>query len=78
MQFLKEIFEKNNLKKRACTFSQLAKRVKCSLFPFLSAKKQAEIQRNIDDLKREVDKRDLDIRILQKNLKEAENVLVSI
>ena len=58
--------------------TQLAKRVKCSLFPFLSAKKQAEIQRNIDDLKREVDKRDLDIRILQKNLKEAENVLVSI
>ena len=53
-------------------------RVKCGLFPFLSAKKQAEIQRNIDDLKREVDKRDLDIRILQKNLKEAENVLVSM
>ena len=40
------------------------------------AKKQAEIQRTIDELKREVDKRDLDIRILQKNLKEAENVLV--
>ena len=42
-----------------------------------AAKKQAEIQRTIDELKKEVDKRDQDIRILQKNLKEAENVLVS-
>ena len=47
------------------------------MFASIVAKKQAEIQRTIDDLKREVDKRDLDIRILQKNLKEAENVLVS-
>ena len=48
------------------------------IFASVIAKKQAEIQRTIDDLKREVDKRDLDIRILQKNLKEAENVLVGI
>lgn len=43
---------------------------------FFSATKQAEVQKTIDELKHEVDKRDLDIKILQKNLKEAENVLV--
>lgn len=43
---------------------------------FCSAGKQAEVQKTIDELKHEVDKRDLDIKILQKNLKEAENVLV--
>ncbi|KAL4220186.1 Mediator of RNA polymerase II transcription subunit 4 [Mactra antiquata] len=40
-----------------------------------TAGKQAEVQKTIDELKHEVDRRDLDIKILQKNLKEAENVL---
>ncbi|XP_045201222.1 mediator of RNA polymerase II transcription subunit 4-like [Mercenaria mercenaria] len=40
-----------------------------------TAGKQGEVQKTIDELKHEVDKRDLDIKILQKNLKEAENVL---
>ncbi|WAR27773.1 MED4-like protein [Mya arenaria] len=40
-----------------------------------TASKQAEVQKTIDELKHEVDKRDMDIKILQKNLKEAENVL---
>jgi len=47
------------------------------MYMFITAGKQAEVQKTIDELKHEVDKRDRDIKILQKNLKEAENVLVS-
>ncbi|OWF40443.1 mediator of RNA polymerase II transcription subunit 4-like [Mizuhopecten yessoensis] len=39
------------------------------------AAEQAEIQKTVDELKTEVDKRDTDIRNLQKNLKEAETIL---
>lgn len=35
-----------------------------------------EVQKTIDELKQEVDRRDHDIKVLQKNLKGAENVLV--
>ncbi|KAK3582104.1 hypothetical protein CHS0354_009161 [Potamilus streckersoni] len=39
------------------------------------ASEQGKVQVVIDELKAEVDKRDMDIKILQKNLKEAENIL---
>lgn len=42
---------------------------------FLAAE-QAEIQKTIDELRTEVDKRDAEIKHLQKNLKEAETILV--
>lgn len=41
------------------------------------AEEQGNIQKTIDELKSEVDKRDHDIKSLQKNLKEAETILVS-
>lgn len=40
------------------------------------AAEQAEIQKTIDELRTEVDKRDAEIKHLQKNLKEAETILV--
>lgn len=39
------------------------------------AAEQAEIQKTIDELRTEVDKRDAEIKHLQKNLKEAETIL---
>ncbi|KAK3096064.1 hypothetical protein FSP39_022687 [Pinctada imbricata] len=41
------------------------------------AAEQAEIQKTIDELKCAVDKRDADIKNLQKNLKEAETILAT-
>ena len=43
----------------------------------MAAEEQAELQKKHDALKLEVEKRDQDIKRLQKNLKEAENILVS-
>ena len=43
-----------------------------------SAAEQAEIQKTIDELRWAVDKRDTDIKSLQKNLKEAETILVCV
>ena len=45
---------------------------------FFSAQEQAELQKKYDALKAEVDKRDTDIKQLQRSLKDAETVLVSI
>ena len=44
-------------------------------FQFL-AQEQAELQKKYDALKAEVDKRDTDIKQLQRSLKEAETILV--
>ncbi len=41
-----------------------------------SASEQEELQKKMDELRAEVDRRDHDIVQLQKNLKEAETVLV--
>ena len=46
-------------------------------FIIFLAEEQMEIQKITDDLKLEVDKRDTDIKNFQKNLKEAETILVS-
>lgn len=46
-------------------------------FIFVAAE-QAEIQKTIDELRTEVDKRDAEIKHLQKNLKEAETILVQL
>ena len=48
------------------------------LWSHLSVYKQVEVQKTIDELKQEVDRRDQDIKLLQKNLKGAENVLVRL
>jgi hypothetical protein len=48
----------------------------CTCVCFLLADEQAQIQRIMDALKQEVDKRDGEIKNLQKNLKEAETILV--
>jgi len=45
---------------------------------YFTAADQAEIQKTVDELKAEVEQRDTDIRTLQKNLKEAETVLVGV
>lgn len=45
-------------------------------FFFITAKEQEELQKKYDALKEEVDKRDREIRQLQQNLKDAENILV--
>ena len=45
---------------------------------FILASEQAEIQKTTDELKVEVNKRDTDIKNLQKNLKEAETILVKM
>ena len=42
------------------------------------AQEQAELQKKYDALKAEVDKRDADIKQLQRSLKEAETILVCI
>lgn len=42
----------------------------------LTAEEQAQIQKVMDSLKLEVDKRDTEIRNLQRSLKEAETILV--
>ena len=44
----------------------------------VSAQEQGEQQRKLDALKAEVERRDNDIRTLQKSLKEAETILVSV
>jgi len=44
----------------------------------VTAMLQAETQKRFDSLRAEVDKRDADIRQLQRSLKEAEGLLVSI
>jgi hypothetical protein len=41
-----------------------------------TAAEQAEIQKTIEELKTVVDRRDAEIKHLQKNLKEAETILV--
>ena len=46
------------------------------LFVDFVAEEQAQLQKKYDTLKVEVDKRDQDIKRLQKNLKEAESTLV--
>ena len=43
---------------------------------YFTAAEQAEIQKTIDELKTEVDKRDANIKQLQTSLKEAETILV--
>jgi len=43
---------------------------------FLVAQEQGEKQKELDVLREEVQKRDQDVKQLQRNLKEAENVLV--
>ena len=45
---------------------------------YFTAAEQAEIQKTIDELKTEVDKRDASIKQLQTSLKEAETILVYI
>lgn len=50
---------------------------RASYFQF-PAQEQAELQKKYDALKAEVDKRDADIKQLQRSLKEAENILVCI
>lgn len=40
------------------------------------AQEQEDIQKKMDALKKEVDKQDEEIKVLQKNLKEAEHILV--
>jgi len=44
----------------------------------VAAMSQAETQKWFDSLKQEVEKRDADIRQLQRSLKESEGLLVSI
>lgn len=50
--------------------------IKCHIKLYIVAAEQAEIQKTIDELRTEVDKRDAEIKHLQKNLKEAETILV--
>lgn len=56
----------------------------CFIFPCVAhevcfvAKEQGEVQKKFDALKQEVDKRDQDIKQLQRSLKDAENILVSM
>ena len=45
---------------------------------WLTAEEQAGLQKKLDALKLEVEKRDQDIQQLQRSLKEAESILVSI
>ena len=45
---------------------------------YLIAKQQTEVQKRLNSLKAEVDKRDQDIKQLQRGLKDAESVLVRI
>jgi len=47
-------------------------------FSLQQAQEQEEIQKRIEQLKLEVEKQDEDIRQLQKHLRDAEHVLVSI
>lgn len=50
----------------------------CYTLLMVTAMLQAETQKRFDSLRAEVDKRDADIRQLQRSLKEAEGLLVSI
>jgi len=49
-----------------------------STFSNVAATLQAETQKRFESLKQEVEKRDADIRQLQRSLKESEGLLVSI
>jgi len=51
-----------------------------ALFTFwnIAAMSQAETQKRFESVKQEVEKRDADIRQLQRSLKESEGLLVSI
>ena len=60
-----------------CVKLQLNVVKKSYFFQFL-AQEQAELQKKYDALKAEVDKRDADIKQLQRSLKEAETILVCV
>ena len=47
------------------------------MIDLIPAEEQAKIQKVMDALKQEVDKRDAEIKNLQRSLKEAETILVS-
>ena len=44
----------------------------------MTAQQQAETEKKLQSLKTEVERRDQDIRLLQTNLKDAEDILVSV
>lgn len=60
----------------SCIFSDSCDAL--SVFSNIAAMSQAETQKRFESLKQEVEKRDADIRQLQRSLKESEGLLVSI